>query len=92
MAFKKSDKPFWKGEPKVIFDFQKGSKTCKALLGKTSDGKYCAALQTFWTDKEGNENPGKGYFIVEEDKADVLGTLTDSIAALEMLKDELEDM
>lgn len=86
-----SEKKFWKDEPKIVDEFEKGSKITKALIGKTADGKFCAALQTFYT-KNGEEKPGKGWFMVATEKTDVYDQICDSINALEQLKEALKDV
>ncbi|MBZ4649242.1 hypothetical protein [Thermosipho sp. (in: thermotogales)] len=82
---------FWDNDPIVVNEFEKGSKLCKALLGKVNK-KYCVALQTFFTDKDGNERPGKGYFIVDSNKQSVIEQIDDSIHSLNELKKALVNL
>lgn len=79
---------FWDEEPQVVTEFEKGSKICKGLIGKVGN-KICVALQTFYTDRDGNERPGKGYFIVGKDKQKVIEQIDDSIYALNLIKEKL---
>lgn len=93
MAKNNSEKKFWEDEPIVVDECEIGSKIYKAQYGDLSDGKFCAAFQPFYVDREGVERRSNGgLFITGRNVETVKEYLDDAIYCLSALRDKIETL
>lgn len=83
---KKKNFDFWKGDPKVIYEFEKGSTTIEAVFGESKYNEKAAALQFYFV----RQNTGEKIYsksIIFNSASEII----DFIVALEVLKEKFSD-